>query len=77
MGRNGSKTCENGNVIRDKDLCKQICEKYNIPIANGFIDGSNCYKNRENKCYQNDFNGDRASLICRKSNDGNGNLLQF
>ena len=77
MGNNGSMICENGTVITDKDLCEETCERFNVPIANGeLIDGANCYINWRKKCYQNTYNGDRASLICKKSNDDNGNELK-
>ena len=73
MGNNGSKPCENGKVIKDKDLCQEVCEKFKVPIKTPLIHESNCYINWEGNCYQKDNNGDGASLICRKLNDSKGN----
>ena len=42
----------------------------------GLNNGSNCYINWEKKCYQNGFNGNRASLICKKLIDNNGKQLK-
>ena len=74
-GLGGSGNCSKGEIIMDKETCRDACTKLNLPEIE-ILGESKCYKDSTGNCLQNDQPTEGASLICRITEIDFGKYIQ-